>query len=355
MTIEKQQISNEKLIKLPKEYLRLLVTFAAKHGISPSDILNDTGVSVISLARDSESVRLEAYHQGIENLLKLSNEPHLAWDYGLELCSLSHGMLGLVMRSSSSLLQMYETMSRFLGTQTASKLVLSTEATTEQFRALFWVTDKDLPEKVVKFSVISTVMSFAWVSRMLSNTEGKNLGETISFQWNKPTKSIPKKLIPPGAFLLFNCQINEISYPFPQANLPILSKSKDVRNAVIREFETQQGSSLSSASVADRISRTLALSDSGSTTAAQVAAKLNISPSTLKRKLSAEGTTYQELKNLERFSRAEKLLESSSLSLQKIAEAVGYDNASNFTKAYSRYRGESPQRFRTRNQMNQKN
>lgn len=73
-----------------------------------------------------------------------------------------------------------------------------------------------------------------------------------------------------------------------------------------------------------------------------VAALLNVSASTLRRRLRAEGTGFQCLKDQWRKTRAIHLLKSTDASLQQIAQALGFSEASAFHRAFYSWTGDSP-------------
>jgi len=78
----------------------------------------------------------------------------------------------------------------------------------------------------------------------------------------------------------------------------------------------------------------------------QVAESLAMSPRTLRRKLGAANTRFQELLDGERRRVAEEYLADSELSVQRIADLCGFSDAQNFSQAFKRWLGVSPTEFR---------
>lgn len=78
----------------------------------------------------------------------------------------------------------------------------------------------------------------------------------------------------------------------------------------------------------------------------RVAAALGVSDRTLVRKLARSGVTYQELFEAARYSASRGLIRETNLPLTKIAVALGYKEASSFTRAFRRWSGMSPARWR---------
>jgi AraC-like DNA-binding protein len=70
------------------------------------------------------------------------------------------------------------------------------------------------------------------------------------------------------------------------------------------------------------------------------------SPRTLQRRLEAVGLTWRALRDAVREDEARLLLEQGQRSLPDIAEALGFSDQSVFARAFSRWTGVSPSRYR---------
>ncbi|MBA4501323.1 AraC family transcriptional regulator [Marinobacterium marinum] len=73
---------------------------------------------------------------------------------------------------------------------------------------------------------------------------------------------------------------------------------------------------------------------------------LAIAPRTLRRRLQDEGTTIREIKERLRRDFALKLLASEHVSVQEVAEQTGFAEAAAFCRAFKRWTGYSPTRWR---------
>ncbi len=87
---------------------------------------------------------------------------------------------------------------------------------------------------------------------------------------------------------------------------------------------------------------------SGSCTTERIAASLNMSVRSLSSKLSQAGTSYQQLLDGTRKRLAEDYLSQQELSVSEIAYLLGFTDASNFSRAFRRWSGQSPKDFRLR-------
>ncbi|HLK39898.1 MAG TPA: AraC family transcriptional regulator ligand-binding domain-containing protein [Polyangiaceae bacterium] len=96
----------------------------------------------------------------------------------------------------------------------------------------------------------------------------------------------------------------------------------------------------------DRVRRLIARDESGFSSLEQVAARIHLSPRTLKRRLAAQGISYSSLLDRERRERALALLRSSRLSIDEVAERLDYSTASTFVRAFHRWTGTTPAAYR---------
>lgn len=77
-----------------------------------------------------------------------------------------------------------------------------------------------------------------------------------------------------------------------------------------------------------------------------VASHLHVSPRTLHRQLSDEGTSLQAIKDEVRQQRAKTLLRRTNRTVQQIASACGFRNEKSFARAFGQWTGTSPSRWR---------
>ncbi|RZQ60616.1 AraC family transcriptional regulator [Amycolatopsis suaedae] len=78
---------------------------------------------------------------------------------------------------------------------------------------------------------------------------------------------------------------------------------------------------------------------------AEVAAALNLSERTLRRRLAEAGTSFRQLADEVRQAVAEELLATGALTVQDVAVRLGYAEASSFIYAFKRWKGMTPAAF----------
>jgi AraC-like DNA-binding protein len=67
---------------------------------------------------------------------------------------------------------------------------------------------------------------------------------------------------------------------------------------------------------------------------------------TLRRRLTEEGSSYQQILADVRYQLAREYLATSRLPVEEIAAMLGYSNPGNFTHAFKRWHGSPPRQYR---------
>jgi AraC-like DNA-binding protein len=78
----------------------------------------------------------------------------------------------------------------------------------------------------------------------------------------------------------------------------------------------------------------------------RIAQKVHMSPRSLRRKLQNEGTTYQKILGDVRASLAKEYLATTDLSMEEVADLIGFRHAENFQSAFKRWAKQTPAQFR---------
>jgi AraC-like DNA-binding protein len=87
---------------------------------------------------------------------------------------------------------------------------------------------------------------------------------------------------------------------------------------------------------------------SGTSSADNVALLFGINERTLRKRLTAEGTSFQQLVSQTRFELAKQLLENTRLPLSEIAAALHFADAAVFSRAFRSWSVTSPSEWRAR-------
>ncbi|MBL4684319.1 MAG: AraC family transcriptional regulator ligand-binding domain-containing protein [Nannocystaceae bacterium] len=99
--------------------------------------------------------------------------------------------------------------------------------------------------------------------------------------------------------------------------------------------------------IEDRVREVIVQTPGLAPTLPQVASRLGSSTRTLSRQLSQGGFRFDVIRRDVQYNRARELLRETTMSVAEVASGVGFDNASNFARAFVRWSGATPSQFRT--------
>ena len=142
----------------------------------------------------------------------------------------------------------------------------------------------------------------------------------------------------------FGATHNALVFPSAHLHLPVRTHDSVRVNAL----EQQALSMLQAAPPArfgDTVEALLALGLAGEGAEA-IAARLDITPRTLARRLEAEGTSFRALREGVRRRLAESYLRMTSMSSMDIAISLGFSDETAFARAFRRWTGASPMQYR---------
>ena len=151
----------------------------------------------------------------------------------------------------------------------------------------------------------------------------------------------------------FNCRLefdaehNSIYLPASFLKQPFLTSNKLMFRILANAMETYFSMGDKTSGFVGKVCRQIMLEDPiGNLDSKSIAKLMGLSTRTLRRRLSEEGFTFNEAKNLARERRAKYLLVNSRASLTEIAFDLGYSELSAFSRAFRSWVGESPQAYR---------
>ena len=129
----------------------------------------------------------------------------------------------------------------------------------------------------------------------------------------------------------------------PLANVELFELALDVCKQIERSRPEL-------ASFSAEVAQTIRANPGRDWTQADLSAHFHVSPSTFRRRLAEQGTSYKEILLDVRMGLARQMLGDSELQIARIGEFLGYADSSNFATAFKRATGMSPREFRNNKQ-----
>ncbi len=143
----------------------------------------------------------------------------------------------------------------------------------------------------------------------------------------------------------FEAETNSVSFPASYLNLPPAPASDRVQ-LYFESFLNHLGQSHSKPLKHQVLRLIDDLIPAGEATAATVASLLGMHTRSLQRQLKLFNTDFRTLLDEVRFERAKEILTSTDTPLTDLALQLGYSELSAFSRAFKRWSGDSPQRWR---------
>lgn len=323
--------------------VQLLTQFGIDHGMLAGECLAGTGLDWQTLGTPGAEVDAEQELLLIRNLVRhLGHIPGIGIQAGYRYRLSTYGVYGFAMLSCPTFRSALSIAARYLDLTYLFQPLLA------DFRddGLHIVAnDQDIPDDLRDFIIGRDYAAIAQLERDLLLTPL----EVLRAELRTPCPAAPRpyqELF--GVMPLFGARENRVIKDNSRLDLP---RSGDNPEAV-RACEEQCRALLANRRARNGLSgaiRGRMLAHPGRLPdMEQVANALHMTPRTLRRRLNDEGVTFRQLQDELRQALAEELLATGSLTLEEIAERLGYADVSNFSHAFKRWSGVSPGRYRPR-------
>ncbi|MFO7705154.1 MAG: AraC family transcriptional regulator, partial [Halopseudomonas sp.] len=170
--------------------------------------------------------------------------------------------------------------------------------------------------------------------------------DQITLHWPMPEAPWSDAYKPIAAKVIFNSPQLRIELPANYFHTPCLTADPDAERLALRDCENQLQRLLRGGSLSERIKQRLLGCQAGYPTLEQMAREEHMAPRTLIRHLNDEGVRYQTLLDDVRCDLACWLLAQTDMSIEAVAERLGYLDPTNFSRTFRRWLGVTPRGFR---------
>lgn len=146
--------------------------------------------------------------------------------------------------------------------------------------------------------------------------------------------------------ILFHQPRTELRFEAELLDLPIVPDEERLRRFLALVPSTLLVRYRDETSIPERVRAILRRNLGRNLTLEDIAAKLHVTPQTLRRRLQEDQQGFQDLKDRVRRDVAVHLLRKSRLSLDDVAAALGFSEVSTFHRAFRRWTGQTPGEYR---------
>lgn len=291
------------------------------------------------LHESNQFISFDQMRQLIERALKLSNCPWLGLEVGLRTTATAHGTLGAAMIASKNLPSAMLLLQRYAGLrQNLANLKFEVEP---HFAAVLeeWV-DLGPVREYLHCQLLGGLV------QLLTAMTGQELPPMLRIEWpfSKPDWAEQyQRIAIDNSFAHRELRVVMNS---DLVNSPSLAADDEALQRLLRECDLQLQRLQQGGTLSQRVRMQLQKTEGHMPTLHATAAKENLTERTFMRHLQSEGTSYQQLLDEVRQERACWLLANTHNTVEDIAYALGYEDASNFSRTFKRWCGQTPKAYR---------
>lgn len=317
-------------------YSRLLCAHLQGMGHAQADIFSGTRLQWAELVNEHRYLSLEQLSRLIRRATALTGMPGLGLALGRSTSVSAHGALGYAVVSSASLAGMLGVLERFVSIRIRwVRIVLQHTPDSVQMQIQETVDLGDCRE-FIHGALLGTFIQM--VQAVMPN-QSSRLSVALPFDAPDIRARYTTLLDCP---LTFAAETFSITVPKAVLDMPCLTADAGTHRNAIRDCEHQLAMLQKGGPVSQQVSIAL-LDQSGEFPTLDVMAeRFAMSTRSLIRKLKAEGTSYQQLLDDVRKEQALWLLQETTLPIEQIAEQLGYQDTSNFSRTFRRWFGQTP-------------
>lgn len=325
---------------MPVYYIRQVADLIASMGVDIPRWLESSGLTEAQLSGTSVSLSWEAFRKLILDAFAVTEEPAMGLLLGERLLASMHGILGYAAMSSSSVRQVIELLERFIP--------LRTTLITVKHK----IVDDEVQIHLEEAMPLGDVQHFVFEAITLALKNVLDFITLGSCQVRRIIFPFAAEYDPSLVEDLFQCEVSYeqtwagFTLPLSVLDEPLKmadpSTFQDAENLCQQELDklTQE------ATVAARVRRLMLERQSGFPSMQVTARIFHMTPRTLHRRLSDEGTSFQEVLDDVRHMLAIEHLKSGRITLQEIAYKLGYTETANFRRAFKRWESIPPSEYR---------
>ncbi len=316
---------------------------ALEHGEDLGPYAASAGVPQAVLTGTATEVCSKAAKLMLETALRKIDIPAYGFKVGNRLSMTDHGILGYAYLSCDTARESLETYFRFqhlLGSEGGEEegFILDDETAT-------------ITSPVERYA--NTKMQQYYAERLLGewcSVSESSFIEKFSFNLVRlacPRPSYSDDLeVFVGCAIEYDCPRNEYLMPISVLDITLHFSDAQVAALSRQQCETALKSLKSKGGTAERVCRYLVENPGKVLVPEAVAKGLGISYRSLRRRLQEEGTSFRELYSRVRMQLAADYLLQTSMSVEQVAEEVGYADRSSFQSTFKKWSGLTPTQYR---------
>jgi len=328
----------------PINVLAATVNIARRYGVDAETLLAGSSIESSDIDDPHKIITTQQELYVYRRFQELIPEPGIGLELGRSFDVCDTGKLGLASMCCDNFLEAIHLVVSYL--ELSSSFVqyhVWSEGDTVYSALHELIGDHDIRQLIfdIELASLYTIASFA--------LERKKVFKEITVAYPPPTYADRYQRI-------FHCPVR---FNAPRhliaMDAGLLMKPMKMANPLVKKMLADECAQLSErlrdeTSLADKIRHEIVLGGLPYPTLEQLARRINLSPRTIRRRLSREATSYKDILSDMRLKQALGLIQSTDLSIEQIAFRLGYHDSSNFCHAFKNWFGCTPGSLRKSNQ-----
>lgn len=334
-----------KLGDISVAYVELLAKAMQTFGHNPKAILDSYQLTQERLSSPQARISIPRFMRLGYSCIQAANAPFLGLEMGRLTYAPTMGLAGLLAQSSANVRQACQALAKYellasFNSRGHSRFFTEQEQGVLEFYSIS-------PYNEYNYFVVDSVLS-GWWHFLRSLAPALEL-KAVQFEFAAPAYLEGYKRFFPIE-VKFSQPRNALVFSKKSLELNVVSHCSSTFNALLALADKELARVKHGLSLRERTERAISpLLHGQNPTLEQVAQRLNTTVWSLRRKLQAEGYTFQEILNDTRQDLAESYVKETQLSLGEIAYLLGFGSAVAFQRAFKRWTGEAPGRYRELN------
>ena len=327
----------------PPSQVAALIRLLQTDGIGSFDALEGTGLQAADLGDLDCQPSLAQYLRACSNALRLAPSSSLALRLGRSLHLSDHGMYGLMLLTCESVVDYFRLASKY---QAVAGYLLAVEPQQQEAGAGWIVDDEAVRELPSAMRAFLVEQQAAQLVTQLQDLLGQECTPALAcFTHAAPAHhaAYAQNLQCP---CIFGWHRNELRF-----DNDILARRPRLANpftmaALQAACDGQLADIEASFGMAGKVYRALRLLPGPGADMQAVASTLKMTDRTLRRHLACEGTSFSRIADQVRYGLARQQLQRSQATVEQVAAMTGFSDSANFRRAFQRWAGMTPARFR---------
>lgn len=326
----------------PSSYSRLIARVLGLQARELPRLLTQSGISVDELMQDDTLLTSVQQVQILQNALRMSDDELFGLRLGQHLTLSTHGALGFMASSSPNLLIALRAFQIYLPTRVdLFHIDLKRNENCWEVSCSFDVALNDDVQRVIAETLASVLHQCAEL------IIGKPMEDVnICFAHHEPAYHERYSDFLPGSFEFASPQLT-LKVPESLCEIPNASANRESYSLAMLQCQSMlEQLPKRTSSYTQKIKKMMLSHPPGALCEEEGAAMLFISKRTLARKLKAENSSFQKIRDETLSQQASSYLRDTDMSVNTIAAILNYHDGSNFRRAFKRWFEMSPDQYR---------